>query len=279
MAPPRPSDGSGPDGIISTVVGPATGTALVDPTGVAFGPSGDLYFADFGGSRIWRIDRRGSRTVFAGTGASGSTGDEGPAVDATINAGGLAFGPDGSVYIDDLYRYRRIDPAGVIHAFAGTGKPGFSGDGGPALEASFSSNGGMISTDQAGNVYIADAGNHRVRRVDPSGMIATIIGSGIEGYSGDGGPAVDANLGTPHATAIDADGTIYVTDDWDSNTIRRVDPAGVITTVAGTRSRGYSGDCGPAAAAELDQPVQVAVLDCVVYIVDNGNNRIRIIVR
>ncbi len=267
----------GVDGIISTVVGPATGAALVDPQGVAFGPAGDMYVADFGASRIWKVGRSGSITPFAGTGVSGSTGDGGPALDATINAGGMAFGPDGSMYIDDTYRYRRIDPNGVIHAFAGTGTIGFSGDGGPALRATFSQNGGMVSTDQAGNVYIADAGNHRVRKVDPSGIITTIVGDGSEGYAGDGGPAAEAQIGTPHAVAIDANGDIYLTDDWDSNTIRRVDAEGIITTIAGTRSRGYAGDCGPATGAELNQPVQVAVHDGVVYIVDNGNNRIRIV--
>jgi sugar lactone lactonase YvrE len=268
----------GTDGLITTAVGPASGTDLVDPAGVAIDDAGNMYVADFGASRIWKIDPDGATTVFAGTGTSGSDGDGGPATEATINAAGMAFGPDGDMYIDDLYRYRRIDPAGIIHAFAGTGTPGFSGDGGAALEATFSANGGMVSTDQSGAVYIADAGNHRVRKVDPSGVITTVIGDAGEGYAGDGGPAAEARIGTPHAVASDESGDIFFTDDWDSSSIRRIDAAGNVSTVAGQKSSGFSGDCGPAISAELSQPFQVAMHKGILYILDSNNNRIRIVV-
>ena len=267
----------GSDGVATTVVGPASGAALVDPTGVAFGPDGDLYIADFGASRIWKVDPAGAISVFAGTGVSGSTGDGGPATSARINASGLAVGPHGDVYIDDTNRYRSIDSEGFIHAFAGTGVQGFSGDGGPAVEAKFSDQVSGIAVDASGNVYLNDPHNFRIRRVDPGGTITTVIGAAGEGYSGDGGPAADARIGTPHGLALGPEGDLYFSDDWDSSTVRRIDRSGIVTTVAGQASRGFAGDCGPGAAALLSQPSGVAVDNGVIYVVDTNNNRIRIV--
>lgn len=133
------------------------------------------------------------------------------------------------------------------------------------------------AADAAGNVFLGDRANFRVRKVDPAGIITTVFGSGKEGYAGDGGPALNAALGTTHGVALDAAGDLYFTDDYDSSTIRKVDMSGVITTVAGVQTAGFSGDCGPATAAQLSHPDMVAVNDGVVYIVDNGNNRIRMV--
>jgi len=268
----------GPDGVITTFAGPTTGAPFVQPAGVAIDPAGDIYVADIGAGRIWRMAPGGSFTSIAGTGTIGSSGDGGPATEAGIQPSGIAIGPRGDLYFDDLNRYRTIDPAGVIHAFAGTGAVGFSGDGGPATQATFSTEIVGVAADAAGDVYLGDRTNFRVRKVDPAGIITTVAGSGREGYAGDGGPALDAALGTPHGVAVDDAGDLYLTDDWDSSTIRKVDPAGIITTVAGTGPAGFSGDCGPATAAQLDQPFMVAVHDGAVYIVDKDNNRIRVVV-
>ena len=268
----------GIDGTISTFAGPATGAAFVAPAGVAIDAAGDMYVADLGAGRIWKVDPSGTITSIAGTGVVGSSGDEGPATEAEIGASGIAIGPHGDLYFDDLNRYRTIDPAGDIHAFAGTGTPGFSGDGGPATKATFSTEIVGEAADRVGNVYLGDHINFRIRKVDPTGIITTVAGSGAEGYSGDGGPALEADLGTPHGVAVDTEGAFYFTDDFDSSTIRKVDSAGIISTIAGLQTAGFSGDCGPATAAQLSHPNMVAVNAGVVYIVDNGNGRIRMVV-
>jgi hypothetical protein len=264
------------DGTITTFAGPSTGAPFVTPAGVAIDHAGKVYVADIGVGRIWRVDPSGAIASIAGTGVLGSDGDDGPATNAAIQPSGIAIGPRGDLYFDDLNRYRTIDPSGVIHAFAGTGIPGFSGDGGPATQATFSTEVVGVAADAAGNVYLGDRANHRVRKVDPQGIITTVAGSGQEGYSGDGGPALQAALGTPHGVAVDESGDLFLTDDYDSSTVRKVDPDGTITTLAGGTTSGFSGDCGPAAEAKLDGPVQVAVHDGVVFIPDN--TRIRIVV-
>ena len=134
-----------------------------------------------------------------------------------------------------------------------------------------------VATDAHGNVYLGDQGNHRIRKVDPAGIITTLAGTGTPGDTGDGGPATAATLEAPRSIAADEAGNIYIAD-WGTNTVRRVDTAGIITTVAGTGRPGFSGDCGPAASAQLDQPYGLAVHDGVLYIGDEGNHRIRIVV-
>ena len=147
----------------------------------------------------------------------------------------------------------------------------------PAKDATFSTEIVGVAADGAGDVYLGDRINFRVRKVDPAGIITTVAGSGKEGYSGDGGPALDADLGTPHGVAVDAAGTstspTTTTAARSARSTRRI-----ISTVAGMRTAGFSGDCGPATAAQLSHPNMVAVHDGVVYIVDNGNNRIRMVV-
>jgi serine/threonine-protein kinase len=184
-----------------------------------------------------------------------------------------AVDPDGDIYFDDLNRYRRIDGGGIIHAFAGTGVPGYSGDGGPALEATFGEVIGV--TVDAGVVYLADTGNQRIRRIDQDGVIRTVVGSGARGYAGDGGPALEAALNDPVIMVVH-DGTVYFSDHH-NHVVRRVDPGGLITTVAGTGIKGYSGDCVPATEAMLDQPWGLAIRDGFLFIVDMGNNRIRMV--
>ena len=184
----------------------------------------------------------------------------------------------GNLYIVDRghHRIRKVDAfTGRIRTVAGTGEVGYSGDGGPAAEAVLSSP-NDVEVDAVGNVYIAD-GNSRIRKVAAStGTISTIAGTGERGYSGDGGPATEAQLGAPFSVAVDADGNAYISETVNSR-IRRVDAfTGIISTIAGTGERGYSGDGGPATEAQLWNPLGVTV-DAAgnLYIADNTNSRIR----
>ena len=183
---------------------------------------------------------------------------------------------EGNVYIADSgnRRIRRVDLAGTISSFAGTGEPGFSGDGGPASAARLDFPTG-VAVDGEGNVYIADSGNRRIRRVDLAGTISSFAGTGEPGFSGDGGPASAARLGNPWNVAVDGEGNVYIADSGNRR-IRRVDLAGTISSFAGTGEPGFSGDGGPASAARLGNPWNVAVDgEGNVYIADSGNRRIR----
>ncbi|MDP1697369.1 MAG: hypothetical protein Q8L45_06260 [Xanthomonadaceae bacterium] len=275
-------------GIIETVAGsgtsgtneegvPATQARLTQTTGVAVGTDGSLYIADFGNQRIRRVTPGGIINTVAGTGVQGFFGDGGSAIQARLNDPvGAAVGADGSLYIADRdnNRIRRVTPGGIINTVAGTGVQGFSGDGGSAMQARLNAPGGVaIGAD--GSLYIADKGNYRVRRVTPGGIIDTVAGTGVQGFSGDGGPAAQARLAYPSGAALGADGSLYIAD-VGNNRIRRVTPDGIIDTVAGTGVQGFSGDGGPAAQARLNAPVRVA-LDAggSLYIVDANNSRVR----
>ena len=213
---------------------------------------------------------------FAGTGEPGFSGDGGPASAARLEfPTGVAVDGEGNVYIADSgnRRIRRVDLAGTISSFAGTGEPGFSGDGGPASAARLDFPTG-VAVDGEGNVYIADSGNRRIRRVDLAGTISSFAGTGEPGFSGDGGPASAARLGNPWNVAVDGEGNVYIADSGNRR-IRRVDLAGTISSFAGTGEPGFSGDGGPASAARLGNPWNVAVDgEGNVYIADSGN-RIR----
>ena len=172
-----------PDGTIETF---ASGFEF--PLGLAVDAAGDIILADHL-QLIHRIDPAGAVTTVAGQAVGGSTGNEGPATKAEVNPTQIAIGPKGDLYFDDSNNYRTIDPRGVIHAFAGSLTPGFAGDGGPALDALFGESVDGIAADAAGNVYLGDPSNHRIRKVDTAGIITTIAGTGVAGSSGDGGPA------------------------------------------------------------------------------------------
>jgi sugar lactone lactonase YvrE len=169
-----------------------------------------------------------------------------------------------------------IIPLGHIASQAGNGVLGYSGDGGPAASAEFSSPTG-VAVDSSGNLYIVDADNNRIRKVTAStGIITTVAGNGTAGYSGDGGAATSAELDTPFGVAVDASGNLYIVD-VNNDRIRKVTAStGIITTVAGNGTWGYSGDGGTATSAELFSPFGVAVdASGNLYIADSGNNRIR----
>jgi uncharacterized protein (TIGR03437 family) len=204
-------------------------------------------------------------------------GDGGPAIAAQIGSiRGVAVDRKGSLYLSDTdhNRVRKVDSGGIITTFAGNGTAGFSGDGGPAGAAQLNLPYGL-AVDAAGYLYIADLGNNRVRRVSPDGTIATIAGTGVEGYSGDGGQATATQLYTPRNVAIDAAANLYISE-FEGHRVRKVTPAGVIATVAGTGVAGLGGDGGPATVAQLSFPAGLAVdRTGALYIADSGNNRVR----
>ena len=214
--------------------------------------------------------------TLAGNGTQGFSGDNGPATGAELfQPLGVALDSAGNVYVADSSnnRIRKVSN-GVITTVAGNGTPGFSGDGGPATSTGVYGPSG-VALDSAGSLYIADAGNNRIRKVS-NGVITTVAGNGTLGYSGDGGPATNAQLYGPEGVAVDSAGNIYIAD-MDNNRIRKVSN-GVITTMAGNGTQGFSGDNGPAISAELYRPEGIAV-DATgnLCIADTWNNRIRIL--
>ena len=261
--------------------GQATAAQLDNPHGVAVDGSGNIYIADSDNHRIRKVDSSGVITTVAGTGTAGFSGDSGQATAAQIN---LPFGVDvdgsGNLYIADYknHRIRKVDSSGVITTFAGTGTAGFSGDGAAATSAMLNSPYGLgygLESDGTTNIYIADRENHRIRKVDSSGNITTIAGTGEGGFSGDGGQAHEARIVYPDDVAADASGNIYIAD-YGNHRIRKVDSSRVITTIAGTGDAGFSGDGGSALAAQIDNPSGVTPdASGNIYIADSDNNRIR----
>ena len=274
-------------GVITTVAGvgfrglgadsvPATTGYVNHPWGLAFDGSANLYIVDTGNHRVRKVTS-GVIATIAGTGVAGFSGDGGLASRAELNnPAGMAIDAAGNLYIADRlnHRVRRIDPSGIITTVAGTGTKGYNGDGDLATQAQLDTPEG-VAVAAAGNLYIADRQNHRVRRIDPSGIITTVAGTGAQDYRGDGGPATDAGLRQPSGLTFDAAGNLYIAD-RQNHAVRRIDPSGIITTVAGTGWKGYSGDGDLATQAQLNDPTGVA-LDAVgnLYIADRVNHRIR----
>ena len=275
------------NGIISTFAGsgdigdggPATAAQLRTPFGVAVDGTGNIYVADRDDNRIRKVDADGVISTVAGAGRlAGLRGEGATATAAALwDPYGVAVDSAGNVYIADTWshRIRKVDADGIISTFAGTQMLGDRGDFGPAIEAQLHSP-RDATVDTAGNVYIADSRNHRIRKVGADGIIYTFAGGGIpDDYVGDGGQAVDAQLGFPTGVTVDEDGNVYIADTW-SHRIRKVDADGIISTLAGTGMLGYSGDGGPAASAQLRAPSGVAVDSAGnAYIADYENQRIR----
>jgi uncharacterized protein (TIGR03437 family) len=266
-----------PNGFISTVVGNYLSDNLQTPSGIALDSAGTLYIADRAANQIRRLPVNGTVTAIAGTGDPGNNGDGGPALQAQFHTpNGLTVDGFGNLVVADTgnSRIRKIMPSGLIDAFAGTNVQGYSGNFSSALQAQFIAP-TALCTGLGGYVYIADTGNHMLRRVSVDGTISAVAGSGVQGYSGDGGPALNAKMYLPRGCAVDAIGNVYVADSG-NNVVRVVTPDGNISTIAGNGTPGFSGDGGAATQALLQTPYAVAVdSQGRVYVADTGNNRIR----
>lgn len=270
---------------VFSVTSAAQTPAPLLPNGIAYDATGNLYIADTAHNQIYEATLAGQLLVVAGTGTQGFAGDNGPATAAELNAPrGLAFGADGTLFIADTgnQRIRALSPtAGVIAnqaiitTFAGTGAAGFAGDGGPATAAQVN-HPTALAVDSNGALLLCDTANQRIRRI-AAGQITTIAGTGSQGFSGDGGPATAADLDSPSGIAADATGNIYLADTH-NHRIRLISSTGQITTIAGTGSAGYSGDNGPATAAELALPQGLALTGSgTLLIADANNQRLRAI--
>jgi sugar lactone lactonase YvrE len=287
------------DGVITTVAGdgiggfvgdggPATSAQLSRPTDVAVAPDGSLYIADYGNNRIRRVDTHGIITTVAGTGKDGGyndpvdpagltfAGDGVPATQAMLRSpNSIAFDAQGNLYIadGDNERIRRVGKDGIITTVAGSGvEDGGDGDG-PATDAFFRYP-EDVAVGPDGSLYIADQDNARIRRVTPQGRISTIAGTGIRGYSGDGGPATKAQINGAGRIVVDAQGDVYFSDD---SRIRRIDTHGVVTTIVGTGDSGRSGDGGPAVGAQIDLVDGMALDEeqGILYLFDTIHGRMR----
>src|SRR5271157_293376 len=261
--------GSGGDG------GAAASAQLHSPQGIAVDASGNIYVADTQNARVRKISNGAINTV-AGSGTAGFGGDSGAATSAQLNIpAGLAVDGAGNLYIADFSnnRVRKVTPGGTITTLAGNGLAGYAGDGGPATGAQLTTPMG-VATDSSGNVYIADTGNNAVRMVNSSGIISTVAGNGLAGYSGDGGQAILAMVGSPTGVAVDPSGNLYISDG--SLRVRKVYSSGFITTIAVTGARGYYGDGGVALFATMNGPAGIALAsNGNLYIADSGNGAVR----
>jgi RHS repeat-associated protein len=253
----------------------ATAAHLNTPASVAIGPDRSVYIADLANNRIRRILPDGTLTTFAGGGSNDANGI--PATQANLPAPtAVAVGPDGSVYVaENSTRIRRIGLDGLIQTVAGNGLSGGGGNGGPATSASVEGVRG-VAVGPDGSLYIAENTNHRVRRVDPGGIITTIAGLlGTPGATGDNGPAAAARLNGPAGLALGRDGSLYVADS-NNHRVRRIGIDGTITTVAGSGTAGFSGDGGLATSAQLNGPFALAVSsDGSLMIAERFNARVR----
>jgi len=261
--------------------GAVTSATMRDPEGVAIGLDGSVFVADTDNHVVRKIDgMTGIVTTVAGTGAPGWAGDGLLATAARLQQPrDVEIAPNGDLYIADTgnHAIRRVSAAtGIIATVAGSGAPGSSGDGGDATAARLSLPRGVVAAAN-GDLYIADAGNNKVRRVaEATGIITTIAGTGAAGYAGDGGLATAARLRSPGGIELAPNGDLYIAD-TSNQAIRRVAAAtGVITTIAGTGTPGYSGDGGGAGSARLNAPTSITVIASgEIYVVDRGNNVIR----
>ncbi len=268
---------AGTFGGFSGDIGPATAAQLFRPVDFCFDGQGNLLIVDQGNQRIRKVDSHGIITTFAGNGTQGFSGDGGAAVEAALNMpAGIAVDSIGNVYIADQmnHRVRKVDTNHMISTVVGNGTPAFSGDQGSAIYAEINQPSGLF-IDPNDNLYIADTGNQRIRKVDPHGQINTIAGNGTAAFSGDGNFAVYASLNQPAGIYVDRWENIWIADEG-NHRIRKIDPEGIIHTVAGNGTAGFAGDGGDALNAQLNHPSDMTVDQYGnIFIADSNNHRIR----
>lgn len=276
-------------GMVYSVVGVGDIYDTAEFEGLAVDAGGSLIFPDTSNDRVGRVTSDGKVETVAGggapsghifiTGAKFSVGDNGKASDSVLTfPRACAVDQQGNLYIADTIdnRVRKVDHAtGLITTIAGTGTPGFSGDGGPAERAELNAPQGL-AVARDGTVYIADTGNERIRRIQ-DGVISTVAGTGSEGYGGDGTAGTKAQFDVPLGLALDSHDNLYIADSGNDR-VRKLDVGGRITTVVGNGTRGFAGDGGSAALAELAAPVALAIdASNNLYVADSLNNRIRVV--
>jgi hypothetical protein len=263
--------------------GPVIAIRLGDPMGLGQDAAGNLLVSDRGGGGsgrvVWRLGTDGIARIAAGTGRRGTAPTGIPGRRSSLGSPqGLSVDGEGRVYFADSYNHviLRIDEDGTLRRIAGIGRPGVAGDGGPAAAAALNQP-YDVRPDAQGNLYIADFGNHRIRKVSQDGLIQTVAGRGDAGYSGDGGPATAARLNGPYGVYPDAKLGLLIADSH-NHVIRVVDGRGFIRTLAGTGRRGLAGDGGPASSARFDTPQALWVSSSgSIYIGDEHNHAIRLI--
>ncbi len=236
----------------------AANATLNNPNAVAVDANENIYVADMGNYAVRQITTSGIITTIAGTGYSGYSGDGGPATAAAMGTPySVATDRRGNIFISDIYMHciRKISTTGTITTYAGAAGGGFGGDGYSATAALLYSP-RCLATDNIGNLYIGDVNNYRIRKVDTNGIINTIAGNGTSGYYGDGGPATSAWISSIGGMAVDDTGNVFITD---GNRIRKISTTGIISTIAGVGTVGYSGDGGAATLAQLSYPNGLAV--------------------
>ncbi len=239
--------------------------------------TGDFYVVEYTGCKIRKISSTGVVSTFAGTGVNGFGGDGGPATAAKFSYP-IDFLADnsGNFYVIDNNnsRIRKIDAAGIITTFAGNGTFGFGGDGGPST-ASVLNNPSRMTIDGAGNIYFADAGNNRIRKISASGTITTVAGNGTPAFAGDGGPATNGSFNAPLGVTLDGNGNMYIAD-GNNHRVRKVSTTGILSTFAGTGAVGYTGDGAAATAATMNYPNGITCdQTCNVYFTDWYGHKVR----
>jgi sugar lactone lactonase YvrE len=275
------------NGLVSTVAGngsagytgnggPATNATMDEPIAVTVDPAGNVYFVDYGNGVIRQVATNGVIATVAGGGTNTSANGIAATNAALAYPRGLATDAFGNLFFSDTSsnRIRVVSAAGIVTTVAGTGAAAFSGDGGPATNATFNYPWGM-ALDGSGNLFVADFGNCRIREIAVNGTVTTVAGNGTTNFLGDGGPATSAALDHPYAVAVDGFGNLFIGDGMHYR-VRKVSSAGTITTVAGDGTQGFAGDGGPPLQAKLNIPIGVAVNAAgAVFIADFLNFRIR----